>query len=451
MSNSSLRWTLFKIRWWLFKGKLSSWWSGVWSGSWIRQFCSVDRILDGLLQERPETQKIWLEAMQTKRLNVLQLKQVIQRSADPFPDESTTEELLRLVREQMTVELIAPIIEVYDRLQSRASGQSTALRLLTDLKTAESTQAVAELLARPSSKDVTLSTVFVPIAGDFSKVDQAGAKLFAPLLANFSRFAQLRDQHTLFVVAYRFADKRLLNLRESQYRAFRSACLARGISLQQEFLQRNWDFFSDEGANDEWTDDEYDKSVVEQEMYVIVVLLGFAGMQEAAHFLNLLESDRFGRRIAIAATTSLHQIGENVTSDMLRKFAENPEGRYLLWERLEAIGALQLFPVDFRDQQLLAEAEMVQWLCHPMEYGRAPKAIEFLETRHLTAPGKGPMTYYAFRYLEPGKDIGRWLVGVAGPYSDFDPPTMGGRWTFSRGDEYTPETQTSSIDRLIRE
>jgi hypothetical protein len=292
-----------------------------------------------------------------------------------------------------------------------------------------------------------MTTALSPIANDYKEADAAGARLLAPLLVNYSRYAHLKEPYSIFLMANWFADKGLLDLAQTRFEVFAAAVLKHAQGLHEEVIGT-----SPSGLED-YPDDQYGLITdhIEQTMYILVRLLGFAKCRDALSFLTSLQSGVFTRRNSIAATVARYQItGESAEGD-LKEIAANPEGRYLLWDQLEAIGELWLFPSAFRDQQLLAEAEMVQWICHPMEYGRAPKAIEFIETRTITSPGKGPRTSYAFRFLEDNEGEERWIIGVAGPYPDFEPPSMGGRWTFSRGDEDTPENRKQAIDRLIRE
>jgi hypothetical protein len=66
---NSLYWQLLKIRWLFFKSSVKLRFRPVWTGVWIRQFTSVDRILNGLLHKNPNVREKWMGALQLKKLD----------------------------------------------------------------------------------------------------------------------------------------------------------------------------------------------------------------------------------------------------------------------------------------------------------------------------------------------------------------------------------------------
>lgn len=443
---NSLHWQILKLRWWFFSSSVKRRVRTVWSGKWIRKFASVDRILNGLLHTKATVREKWMGALELKRLDEEQWKRVLKRLADPFPDETTSERILELASDHMTEQLIPPMAEVLGRL-TQPDAKSKALGILTQLKTEHAVKAVYRFLALPHSEDLDITTALSPIARNYKEADAAGARLLAPLLANYSRYAHLKEQYSIFLMANWFAEKGFLNLAHTRYQTFVTGVLKHAEGIYEDVISK-----SPTGLV-QYSEDQWNPMVdyVEQTMYILVRLLGFAKCRDALSLLTSLQSGVFHRRSTVAAIVAKYQITGQAAESDLEQIAASPEGRYLLWEQLEAIGELWLFPSAYRDQQLLAEAEMVEWICHPMEYGRAPKAIEFIETRAITSPGKDPRTIYAFRFIEETERGDRWVIGIAGPYCDFGPPTMGGRWTFSCGHEDTPENRKQAIDRLIRE
>jgi hypothetical protein len=94
-----------------------------------------------------------------------------------------------------------------------------------------------------------------------------------------------------------------------------------------------------------------------------------------------------------------------------------------------------LFPVTYRTWELMAEADLVAWLCHPNELGGPPSEVELISRVPEPDASSPDRIYFVFRYRteEPhwaAKD--GWLAGVAGPYATAGTPEPQGRATFSR-------------------
>jgi hypothetical protein len=139
----------------------------------------------------------------------------------------------------------------------------------------------------------------------------------------------------------------------------------------------------------------------------------------------------------------------------LQRFAAERETRKVLFDALNAFDRTGLFPAEYRTWELMAEADLVAWLCHPNELGDPPAQIELLA--RVPEPGNvdGKSVYFVFRYrtLEPhwaAKD--GWLAGVAGPYAIDAPPTPHGNGTFSRfeaAESRTPEEHVALVHAAI--
>jgi hypothetical protein len=104
----------------------------------------------------------------------------------------------------------------------------------------------------------------------------------------------------------------------------------------------------------------------------------------------------------------------------------------VLWDALEGAGRLDAFPRRYRTQAYLAEANLVDWLQFPTEFGCAPQQIRRLAVVRAPDEDLKPALFYFFAYRRASFDEGKWLVGVAGPYPEKGPPTAHGRRTFSR-------------------
>lgn len=122
----------------------------------------------------------------------------------------------------------------------------------------------------------------------------------------------------------------------------------------------------------------------------------------------------------------------DISDSQLLELARNPSLRCKLWIMLGGIDQQDRFPAEFANQESLAEAEMVQWLEHPMEMAKPPEEIERLQVLEANKKEIGPCAVYFFRFRHSEFLDGQWLVGMAGPYSLVDPPTMSGYLTFSQ-------------------
>ncbi len=69
-----------------------------------------------------------------------------------------------------------------------------------------------------------------------------------------------------------------------------------------------------------------------------------------------------------------------VTEELFEEFAEKPSNRDSLWAALEKFNRLDRFPKRYRDQKILAEADIIDWLNYLTKLGDVPERIEFLQT-----------------------------------------------------------------------
>lgn len=96
------------------------------------------------------------------------------------------------------------------------------------------------------------------------------------------------------------------------------------------------------------------------------------------------------------------------------------------------------------DQMQAAKENMVEWLSHPQELGKAPAKIECAGTFDLYE-----MRYYIFKYKK--SLIGKWLLGVCGGYEGDSLENCG--HVFSEMEEYHESTaveQATAIVEMIR-
>lgn len=125
--------------------------------------------------------------------------------------------------------------------------------------------------------------------------------------------------------------------------------------------------------------------------------------------------------------------GGKVTQSALRQVAAGHETRVLLFQLLEGLGRLDLFPPLFRTWGAFAAADMVNWLLYPAELGREPDKLQQMAVFTSTGP-EGELALYVWRFRS---EDGPWYAGVSGPYlREGEPSPSHGRLTFSRFDEW---------------
>jgi hypothetical protein len=140
--------------------------------------------------------------------------------------------------------------------------------------------------------------------------------------------------------------------------------------------------------------------------------------------------------------------GEPPSSTHLVRYAENRETRKVLFDTLENFDKRDLFPERFRTWELMAEADLVAWLCHPNELGSPPSEIELVARVPEPDAPSGDSVYFVFRFrtAEPhwaAKD--GWLAGVVGPCATTDPPAPYARGTFSRFEPIDSRTPADHV------
>jgi hypothetical protein len=140
--------------------------------------------------------------------------------------------------------------------------------------------------------------------------------------------------------------------------------------------------------------------------------------------------------------------GQEPDAADLERFARDRETRKVLYEALEHHDKLALFPPQYLTAEAMAEADLVQWLCHPNELGTAPDEMELMATVPAPAEGFAGQRYFVFRYRTKPPHWAApdgWLAGVAGPYSPDGPPVSSASGTFSRFEAYEARTPDEHV------
>lgn len=157
----------------------------------------------------------------------------------------------------------------------------------------------------------------------------------------------------------------------------------------------------------------------------------------------------------IAPVTQDLARGETPQSALLDRYAADRETRKVLFDALDTANRRDLFPSKYLTWEMLAEADLVAWLCHPNELGAPPSEIELVA--RLPEPGAASQdsAYFLFKYRmhEPHWAAKNgWLAGVAGPYDTAGEPRTHGRGTFSRFeaiDFRSPEEHVAIVHKSV--
>ena len=142
---------------------------------------------------------------------------------------------------------------------------------------------------------------------------------------------------------------------------------------------------------------------------------------------------------------------EAVTADEIESLADAPELRQLLYVLLDHYGSLDLFPTRHLRPEAIAESALVYWMLHPNELQAAPSRIEALGAFERNVTGR-TARYFAFRYrMDSNHWAGSdWIVGVAGPVFENDPPYGGSTSGFTRAtDRFDTVNPEDLIDQYV--
>jgi hypothetical protein len=151
------------------------------------------------------------------------------------------------------------------------------------------------------------------------------------------------------------------------------------------------------------------------------------------------------RLVAFAAGSVLRR-GGKVPGPVLHRVAACHETRCLLFEILQQLGRLDLFPRKYRTWDAFAAADMVNWLTYPTELGREPDQLQKKAVFTSTKP-EGELALYVWRFRS---DDGPWYAGVSGPYLRHgEPGPLHGHLTFSRFDEWDKATAEQHAEAAL--
>jgi len=191
---------------------------------------------------------------------------------------------------------------------------------------------------------------------------------------------------------------------------------------------------------------------------VLLDLLGYLPGPDAIAALREALSIYADPRLKMYAVLSLLRQNEDVDAALVAEVAECAESRKWLYDGLQKIERFQLYPTSLRSQSALAESDLVDWLVHARELGRAPDAVELLQVVPFdSGTDAGWLDYYLFRFRVAGRHWASrsgWLVGVAGPFLRKDKPTIQSlgdtHSAYRRWDDKPLEDHVADVRQLMK-
>jgi hypothetical protein len=393
-----------------------------------RDIEEMEKSLSKLRSSDTKEQQKALETIESTRVTPKIGARLIRAAAETYPNEGNyikiNKSLLRLLWDSGHPSFLPVLEETYDKLEGKSEARESALRILTEMQSADSLALLAKLLKRPSSRSVDFSTLFVPIKPS----TEIAKRLFPDLL---DALGNVEHRASLYQLVLDFVEKGLLELNKQP--AFRKDVLERMTGLWAEHTKS----IDHHAAVLDQTDLlEKGKSLPEglgrtfEEIEVLVDLIGYSGDPKAVDVLQKITTSS-SIRIRIFAFGSILMLGGDVTDAALEQVANQPSGRALLWRVLSGRKKLARFPKRYQNQEDLAHAAMAQWLEFPTELGCSPKEIQTLAVLRLEEDHNSVLLYL-LKYRHPGLEEGSWVVGVAGTYPENGPVTLMGPSTFSK-------------------
>jgi hypothetical protein len=184
---------------------------------------------------------------------------------------------------------------------------------------------------------------------------------------------------------------------------------------------------------------------------VLLDLLGHTPTPAVEAELRRAVAEYTDPRLRLYGLLSLLRHDQEAEPIVAVEIAADPEARKWLFDGLQKLERTRLYPAEYRTQAMLAESDLVNWLLHPTELGRAPEEVELVRAVPFdTGTDAGWADYYLFRFrTDPPHWAGRygWLAGVAGPFLRKDQPTIESLGdTFSAFTPWDRKTEVEHVD-----
>jgi hypothetical protein len=184
---------------------------------------------------------------------------------------------------------------------------------------------------------------------------------------------------------------------------------------------------------------------------VLLDLLGHVTTSAVEAELRQALGEYADARLRMNVALSLLRLDADVDSGTVAEIAASAEARKWLFDGLQKLERFHLYPADFKSQAALAESDLVNWLIHPTELGRAPDAVELIQSVPFdTGTDEGWGDYYLFRFRTEAPHWAArygWIAGVSGPFLRKDRPTVQALGdTFSTFTPWDRKTRSEHVD-----
>lgn len=348
------------------------------------------------------------------------------------PADDTSVDLIRAALHVPYPEYLPHVVGRYQHWSRHARAE--ALRLLMRIEDRRAAEAVMEIIRRHARSG---GVAKLPI-GMYTH-DPQHADVFYPELLQYLDVPQLSFSICALTLAFAGSHQ------------FESAMLdSSAESILSLYRQRRDKLIPSQrvdGISWRWADRYHRRR---WQAGILLDLLGHIQVPEVEAELRLALGEYTDPRLRLYALLSLLRHNQEVDAEIAGAIAADPESRKWLYDGLQKLERTQLYPARFRTQAALAESDLVNWLIHPTELGRAPDEIELVTTIPFdTETDAGWADYYLFRFrTEPPHWSARygWLAGVSGPFLRKDQPTIQALGdTFSA---FTPWDRKSPLEHV---
>ena len=142
---------------------------------------------------------------------------------------------------------------------------------------------------------------------------------------------------------------------------------------------------------------------------------------------------------------------QEVKPEYFKQLAEEPIDRFHLYNNLQEIDQLSLFPKKYRKQKLLAEARISRKLGY---YTAGRGKLRLIESRNINYEGgKGKVFLYHAEWGEPGDEYYRSFLVVSGIYppdKKILEPVLSDEILYDR-EPYEPDNLDEQYEHLLRQ
>jgi hypothetical protein len=378
----------------------------------------LDDVLENLYSPRePERERAARQLARLGRLG-LTLEQglrALKASTLPYPPrrypkDDTSTDLIRAVLQVPYPEYLPQIVQRYRMWNPRA--QREALNLLTRIEDARAAEAVVQILGAYAR---TGNVPRLPLGMNASAPHFP--EVFFPALLDYLDLPKLRFavyEYTLSFAGAQLIDTEMLTPHADRILTSYRQRRDRLMPAQQPT-----------GVGWMWGDGYHRRR---WQTGVLLDLLGHVAAPGVEAELRRAVAEYSDPRLKMYAVLSLLRQNFEVDADAVADVAASPECRRWLFDSLQKLERFHLFPAALRTQPALAESDLVHWLLHPAELGRAPDEIELMQVIPFpSGTDDGWLDYYLFRFRTDAPHWSArhdWMAGVSGPFLRKDAPSV---------------------------